>query len=83
MQDFSASPREMVASFWRNRSLIYVLSKREIVGRYRGSILGLLWSFFNPLFMLTVYTFVFSQVFKARWDANSLRLNLRLYFFRD
>jgi lipopolysaccharide transport system permease protein len=71
MQNFSASPREMVASFWHNRSLIYVLSKREVVGRYRGSIFGLLWSFFNPLFMLMVYTFVFSQVFKARWDSNS------------
>ena len=32
MQDFSTSPREMVASFWRNRSLIYALSKREVVG---------------------------------------------------
>jgi lipopolysaccharide transport system permease protein len=71
MQDFSASPREMVASFWRNRSLIYALSKREVVGRYRGSLLGLLWSFFNPLFMLVVYTFIFSEVFKARWNADS------------
>jgi len=41
--------------------------KREVVGRYRGSILGLLWSFFNPILMLTIYTFVFSVVFKARW----------------
>jgi len=71
MQNFPASPREMVASFWRNRSLIYSLSKREVVGRYRGSMLGLLWSFFNPLFMLSVYTFVFSEVFKARWSADS------------
>ena len=38
-----------------------------MVGRYRGSILGLLWSFFNPILMLTIYTFVFSVVFKARW----------------
>nr|WP_315592652.1 ABC transporter permease [uncultured Cupriavidus sp.] len=40
---------------------------REVLGRYRGSILGLAWSFFNPLLMLTIYTFVFSVVFKARW----------------
>src|SRR5690606_34538305 len=31
------------------------------------SVLGLLWSFLNPVFMLVVYTFVFSVVFKARW----------------
>ena len=41
--------------------------KREVVGRYRGSIMGLAWSFFSPLLMLMIYTFVFSVVFKARW----------------
>jgi lipopolysaccharide transport system permease protein len=71
MQNFSASPREMVTSFWRNRSLIYALSKREVVGRYRGSYFGILWSFINPLFMLTIYTFVFSVIFKARWNEQS------------
>jgi lipopolysaccharide transport system permease protein len=68
MRQFSTSPREMVASFWRNRILIGALIKREVVGRYRGSVMGILWSFFNPLFMLAIYTFVFSVVFKARWQ---------------
>uniref|UniRef100_UPI003341009C ABC transporter permease n=1 Tax=Castellaniella defragrans TaxID=75697 RepID=UPI003341009C len=71
MQHFSASPREMVASLWRNRRLILALAKREVIGRYRGSMLGLLWSFFNPVFMLAVYTFVFSVVFKVRWSGGS------------
>lgn len=71
MRDFPATPIEMVASLWRNRSLIHASVKREVLGRYRGSVLGILWSFFNPLFMLTVYTFVFSEVFKARWSAGS------------
>jgi lipopolysaccharide transport system permease protein len=43
------------------------MTKREVLGRYRGSLMGLAWSFFNPVLMLTVYTFVFSVVFKARW----------------
>lgn len=47
------------------------LVKREVAGRYRGSILGILWSFFNPVLMLAVYTFVFSVVFKARWVGGS------------
>jgi lipopolysaccharide transport system permease protein len=47
------------------------LVKREVVGRYRGSVMGLLWSFFNPILMLGVYTFVFSVVFKARWAGGS------------
>lgn len=61
----------MLASLWRNRTLIASLVKREVIGRYRGSVLGLFWSFFNPLLMLVVYTFVFSVVFKARWNAGS------------
>ena len=61
----------MVASVWHNRQLIRALTKREVIGRYRGSTLGVLWSFFNPVFMLAVYTFVFSVVFKARWNAGS------------
>jgi len=71
MQNFSGTPRELIASFWRNRALIFVLSKREVVGRYRGSYFGILWSFINPIFMLTVYTFVFSQIFKSRWNPKS------------
>jgi lipopolysaccharide transport system permease protein len=71
MQHFSISPKEMIASLWRNRSLIAALVKREVVGRYRGSVLGIAWSFFNPLLMLVIYTFVFSVVFKARWGVNT------------
>lgn len=71
MRNFPATPVEMVASLWRSRSLIHASVKREVLGRYRGSALGLLWSFFNPVFMLTVYTFVFSEVFKARWSTGS------------
>lgn len=71
MRQFSASPLEMFSSLWRNRELIKASANREVLGRYRGSVMGILWSFFNPLFMLAVYTFVFSVVFKARWNAGS------------
>ena len=57
----------MLKSFWRNRQLIAQMTKREVIGRYKGSAMGLAWSFFNPVFMLVVYTFVFSEIFKARW----------------
>lgn len=61
------SPAGMVRSLWRHRQLIWQMSRREVVGRYRGSVMGLAWSFFNPVFMLAVYTFVFSTVFRSRW----------------
>lgn len=65
-----ASPRSLVRSLWKHRSLIAQMTRREVVGRYKGSAVGLLWSFLNPLFMLVVYTFVFSVVFKARWGSD-------------
>jgi lipopolysaccharide transport system permease protein len=71
MLNFSTSPQEMLGSFWRNRGLVKALVQREIVGRYRGSIMGMLWSLFNPIVMLVIYTFVFSVVFKARWSIDS------------
>jgi lipopolysaccharide transport system permease protein len=54
-------------ALWKNRELWWRLTEREVLGRYRGSLLGLGWSFVTPLAMLAVYTFVFSQVFKSRW----------------
>jgi lipopolysaccharide transport system permease protein len=64
----STSPVRLFHSLWLHRHLLGQLTRREIVGRYRGSTLGLLWSFFNPILMLAVYTFVFSVVFKMRWN---------------
>jgi lipopolysaccharide transport system permease protein len=57
----------MARSLWHNKQLIVQMTKREVIGRYRGSVMGLAWSFFNPVLMLAVYTFVFSEIFKARW----------------
>lgn len=67
----SASPLLFLTNAFFHRYLIRSLIRREIIGRYRGSALGLLWSFFNPVLMLAVYTFVFSVVFKARWQGGS------------
>jgi lipopolysaccharide transport system permease protein len=69
MPRFSISPMAMLTSLWYHRELVAASAKREVLGRYKGSFMGILWSFLNPLFMLSVYTFVFSEVFKARWNA--------------
>lgn len=63
--------KALIRSLLRNRQLIAQMTKREVVGRYKGSIIGLAWSLFHPIFMLTVYTFVFSEVFKARWGVGA------------
>lgn len=47
--------------------LLWQLTRRDVASRYRGSMMGILWSFIAPVVMLVVYTFVFSTVFNARW----------------
>ena len=81
--EHTTSPAEIWRSIWRHRSLIKQMTWREVVGRYKGSILGLAWSFLNPLMMLAVYTFVFSVVFNARWgiEASESKTDFALALF--
>jgi len=55
------------AALLRNKSLIWELSKREVLGRYRGASFGLAWSVISPFLMLGVYAFAFGTVMKSRW----------------
>ena len=64
----STTLHALLVSLWQHRSLIVQLTRRDVSGRYRGSLLGLAWSLLHPLLLLLVYSFVFSVVFKARWD---------------
>lgn len=57
----------MFKQFYHHRNLIKQFTKREFDLKYKGSMLGGLWSFITPLLMLAVYTFIFSVVFNARW----------------
>jgi lipopolysaccharide transport system permease protein len=61
------SPASLVRSLWGHRELIQQMTKRDVIGRYKGSVMGLMWSFANPILLLAMYTLVFSVVFKARW----------------
>jgi lipopolysaccharide transport system permease protein len=70
-RNIAVSFKEIISSLWGYRELIFQFSKREVIGRYRGSYLGILWSFITPILMLAIYTFVFSMVFKARWGVDT------------
>lgn len=60
----------LIKSLRHNRQLILQMIKREVASRYKGSMLGLAWSLFIPIFMMIVYTFVFSVIFKSRWGTS-------------
>ena len=54
-----------VKELYAYREMIFSLVKRDLKGRYKGSVLGFLWTFLNPLLQLAVYTMVFSVIMRA------------------
>jgi lipopolysaccharide transport system permease protein len=64
---FWCSAYGVFTSLLSQRYLVWQLTKRDVAARYRGSMLGIMWSVFQPLMMLAVYSFVFGVVFRARW----------------
>jgi len=69
------NPLAAPAACWHHRGLLRRLVARELEARYRGSIFGILWSILNPIILLTVYTFVFTVVFKAKWGEAGMGSN--------
>ena len=64
-------PMQMLSAFREHKTLVKQLLVREISSRYRGSILGIIWSLITPILMLCIYTFVFKYIFNARWQMPS------------
>ena len=54
---------EELSQAWRYRDLVIQLVRRDIVTRYKRSVLGVAWTMLNPLGMMLVLTIAFSQVF--------------------
>ncbi|GMQ82649.1 MAG: ABC transporter permease [Rhodothermia bacterium] len=68
MHSHIGSPVTIFRTLWANRLVVYRMVAREVSGRYRGSLLGFSWLVLTPILMLSVYTFIFSVVFEARWN---------------
>ncbi|WP_186393189.1 MULTISPECIES: ABC transporter permease [unclassified Pannonibacter] len=66
----SASKATLVSKFHQLYQIAIPLFRRDIAARYRGSVMGLAWTFLVPLLMLAVYTFMFGKVFQMRWSAD-------------
>ena len=63
---------KLLNELYAYREMIFSLVRRDLKGRYKGSVLGFLWTFINPLLQLLVYTFVFSTV---------MRMGIEDYYF--
>lgn len=74
------SIRSLIGSVISNRGLALQIVKQQIVGKYRGSYIGILWPLLNPILMLVVYTFVFSVILKVRWSGDASESKLQFAF---
>ena len=64
------NPLAPLRTCWKHRELLRQLSRREVIGRYRGSHLGVLWALLTPLMTLSVFTLVFGTIHQNRWNAS-------------
>ncbi len=63
---------------WEYRAMIGSLIKKEIRGKYKGSVLGFLWTFINPLFQLLIYTVLFTVIMPSGIENYSMFLFVAL-----
>lgn len=70
--------KQTVGEIWAYREMIASFVRRDLRGRYKGSVLGFLWTFVNPLLQLLVYTVVFSTILKSGIDDYYLHLFVAL-----
>jgi lipopolysaccharide transport system permease protein len=67
MIDPTINPVRITSTLWSHRYILGQLVKRDVLLRYRGALFGVLWIFLSPLLMLSIFAFVFGQIFQARW----------------
>lgn len=63
-----SNPLSIFSPLLEHRHLVHSLVVRDLRARYAGTALGFLWAFASPLLLLAVFTFVFSEVFQAKWN---------------
>lgn len=70
-----------VKNIWNFRDMFFELTHRELRGKYKGSVLGFLWTYVNPLMQILVYAFVFSQIFRSGIEKFHLYLIVSMFPF--
>jgi len=84
MQSTQTTRRRIWQPLWQLPSraeLIFSFAKRELLGRYKGSVLGLAWAVLTPVVMIAIFTFIFAGIFGARFGASDSHWDYALYLF--
>jgi lipopolysaccharide transport system permease protein len=84
MQSAQTTHRHVWRPLWQLPSraeLILSFTKRELIGRYKGSALGIAWAILTPVVMIAIFTFIFAGIFGARFGINHSHWDYALYLF--
>jgi lipopolysaccharide transport system permease protein len=72
-------PKQGMLDLWGMRHLTAIMVKRDLLGKYKGSMMGFFWTIINPLGHLLLYTFVFSVILKVKFGGDSSTGSFALY----
>src|SRR5262245_905312 len=65
----------------KRSELIFSLAKRELLTRYKGSVLGLIWAVLTPVVMIAIFTFIFAGIFGARFGTSASHWDYAIFLF--
>ena len=80
----STAQRDIWRPLWQlpaRGELIFSFAKRELLGRYKGSVLGLAWAVLTPVVMIAIFTIIFAGMFGARFGASDSHWDYAIYLF--
>lgn len=69
----------LLRNLFSRREIIRILTWRDFAARFRGSAFGILWAIIQPLFMMVVYTLVFSVFLKIRFGSSDSPYTFAVY----
>ena len=79
-----AANRNIWRPLWqlpKRSELIFSLAKRELLTRYKGSVLGLIWAVLTPVVMIVIFTFIFAGLFGARFGNSNSHWDYAIYLY--
>jgi len=70
-----------LALFSEHRGLIGSMVKRDLTSRYKGSMMGWLWTVITPAVQIVIFTLIFAGIFNARFGTERSRFGFAIYLF--
>ncbi|MBN1865690.1 ABC transporter permease [Candidatus Sumerlaeota bacterium] len=74
-----AAARSTLREIWNHRSILWLLTRRDLKARYAGSLLGILWNVIHPIVMIAIYILILGTILTQKWGGGVGREAYALY----